>query len=127
METLTVNSTIPFVIGRERDTRAAVIKQNASATADMKAGTLLTPDTDGKLVPCVPADPSQSQDATYPVAALIADVPAAALVAGDVSAEVVFNTILNKEFVETVNSDLVIDEAFIWEAVKNGIVIKEMI
>lgn len=127
METMTINNTIPFVIGKSRDTRKAIIKQDASATAAMKAGTLLTPDSDGYLVPCVPADVGKSQDATYPVAALINDIPATALVAGNVEAEVVFNTILNKEFVEEVNADLEIDEVFIWEAIKNGIVIKEML
>lgn len=124
METITINANVPFVIGRHRDTRVAVLAQNASATADMLAGTLLTPNEDGKLIPCVPA--GEDVDATYPVAALIADVAKADLVAGDVETNVVYNTILNKEFVATVNPDLEIDEAFIWESIKNGIDIKEM-
>ena len=126
METITINANVPFVIGRHRDTRLAVLAQNALATDPMLAGTLLTPDSDGKLVPCVAEDSDNNVDATYPVCALLADVSADALVAGDVEAYVVYNTILNKEYVETVNSDLDIDETFIWEAIKNGIDIKEM-
>ena len=126
METITINANVPFVIGRHRDTRLAVLAQNALATDPMLAGTLLTPDSDGKLVPCVAEDADNNVDATYPVCALLADVSAEALVAGDVDAYVVYNTILNKEYVETVNSDLTIDETFIWEAIKNGIDIKEM-
>ena len=126
METITINANVPFVIGRHRDTRLAVLAQNALATDPMLAGTLLTPDSYGKLVPCVAEDADNNVDATYPVCALLADVSAEALVAGDVDAYVVYNTILNKEYVETVNSDLTIDETFIWEAIKNGIDIKEM-
>ena len=127
METITINANVPFIIGRHRDTRLAVIAQDALATDPMLAGTLLTPDSDGKLVPCVAEDAGNGVDATYPVAVLIADVSAEALVAGDVNAVVAYNTILNKELIETVNSDLTIDETFIWEAIKNGIDIKEMI
>ena len=86
-QTITINDTIPFVIGRHRDTRKAVIAQNALAEADMLAGTLLTPNSDGKLVPCVAEDSDNNVDATYPVAALIHDIPAEALVAGDVAAD----------------------------------------
>ena len=126
METITINANVPFVIGRHRDTRLAVIAQNASATEDMVAGTLLTPDSDGKLIPCVPADEDEGVDATYPVCALLADVSKEALVAGDVDAYVVYNTILNKALVEAVNPTLEIDETFIWESIKNGIDIKVM-
>lgn len=126
-QTITINDTIPFVIGRHRDTRKAVIAQNALAEADMLAGTLLTPDSDGKLVPCVAEDSDNNVDATYPVAALIHDIPAEALVAGDVAADVVYNTMLNKAYVEEVNEHLEIDETFIWESVKNGIDIREMV
>ena len=126
METITINANVPFVIGRHRDTRLAVIAQNASATEDMVAGTLLTPDSDGKLIPCVPANADDNVDATYPVCALLADVSADALVAGDVDAYVVYNTILNKALVEAVNPTLEIDETFIWESIKNGIDIKVM-
>lgn len=126
MDTITINANVPFIIGRHRDTRLAVIAQDALATAPMLAGTLLTPNSDGKLVPCVMANADDNVDATYPVAVLIADVSAEALVADDVEAYVAYNTILNKELIETVNSDLTIDEAFIWEAIKNGIDIKEM-
>lgn len=127
MDTITINANVPFIIGRHRDTRLAVIAQDALATAPMLAGTLLTPNSDGKLVPCVMADADDNVDATYPVAVLIADVSAEALVADDVEAYVAYNTILNKELIETVNSDLTIDETFIWEAIKNGIDIKEMV
>ena len=126
METINLNANVPFVIGRHRDTRLAVLAQDAGANDPMLAGTLLTPNSDGKLVPCVAEDSDNNVDATYPVCALLADVSAEALVAGDVDAYVVYNTILNKELVETVNSDLVIDETFIWEAIKNGIDIKAM-
>ena len=128
METININANVPFVIGRHRDTRLAVIAQDAGATEPMLAGTLLTPDSDGKLVPCVPANPDATPpvDATYPVCALLADVSDDALVAGDVDAYVVYNTILNKELVETVNPDLEIDETFVWEAIKNGLDIKAM-
>lgn len=126
METININANVPFVIGRHRDTRLAVLAQDALATDPMLAGTLLTPNSDGKLVPCVAEDLDDNVDATYPVCALLADVSAEALVAGDVDAYVVYNTILNKELVEAVNSDLTIDEVFIWEAIKNGIDIKEM-
>jgi len=126
METITINANVPFVIGRHRDTRLAVIAQDAGATDPMLAGTLLTPDADGKLVPCVPADEDLNVDATYPVCALLADVPAEALVADDVEAYVVYNTILNKELLETVNPTLDIDETFVWEAIKNGLDIKSM-
>lgn len=126
METININANVPFVIGRHRDTRLAVIAQNAEATDPMLAGTLLTPNSDGKLVPCVAEDAEENVDATYPVCALLADVSAEALVAGDVDAYVVYNTILNKALVEAVNTDLEIDETFIWEAIKNGIDIKEM-
>ena len=126
METITINANVPFIIGRHRDTRLAVIAQDASATEDMVAGTLLTPDSDGKLVPCVAEDSDNNVDATYPVAVLLADVSKTALVAGDVDAYVAYNTILNKAFIETVNADLTIDETFIWESIKNGIDIKAM-
>ena len=126
METITINANVPFVIGRHRDTRLAVIAQDAGATTPMLAGTLLTPDADGKLVPCVPADDDLGVDATYPVCALIADIPADALVADDVEAYVVYNTIFNKAYIEAVNADLTIDETFIWESIKNGIDIKVM-
>lgn len=125
METITINATVPFIIGRHRDTRLATIAQDAGASADMKAGTLLTPDSNGKLVPCVAE--AVGVDPTYPVAVLIADVAKASLVADDVDAYVAYNTILNKELIATVNSHLTIDETFIWESIKNGIDIKEMI
>lgn len=126
METITIDANVPFVIGRHRDTRLAVIAQDAGATDPMLAGTLLTPDADGKLVPCVPANSDLNVDATYPVCALLADVSAEALVAGDVEAYVVYNTIFNKALLEAVNPTLEIDETFIWESIKNGIDIKEM-
>ena len=126
-QTITINDTIPFVIGRSRDTRKAVIAQDAGATDPMLAGTLLTPDADGKLVPCVAADDDLGVDATYPVAALINDIPADALVAGDVEAEVVYNTMFNKAYVEGVNAHLTIDDVFIWKSIENGIDIREMV
>ena len=126
-ETITINDTCPFIIGRHRDTRKAVVAQNSGATADMKAGTLLTPDTDGKLVPCVAADAGQGISATYPVCALLNDIPKDVLKADDVEVDVVYNTMLNKKYVEDVNSDLEIDETFIWESVKNGLDIREMV
>ena len=126
METININANVPFVIGRHRDTRLAVLAQNASATEPLLAGTLLTPDADGKLGPCVPADSDNNVDATYPVCALLADVTKEAIKADDVEAYVVYNTILNKELIATVNSDLEIDETFIWEAIKNGLDIKAM-
>ena len=126
METITINANVPFVIGRHRDTRLAVLAQNGSATAGLLAGTLLTPNSDGKLIPCVAEDQEHSVDATYPVCALVADVTKEAIKAGDVDAYVVYNTILDKAFVEAVNSHLTIDEVFIWEAIKNGIDIKDM-
>lgn len=122
---ITINDTIPFVIGRNRDTRKAVIAQNAGATADMKAGTLLAVNENGKLEPCVMA--SIGVTATYPVSALIHDIPKASLIAGDVEADVVFNTMLNKAYVEDVNENLTIGETFIWEAIKNGLDIREMV
>ena len=122
MADIIINSTVPFVIGRSFDTRDAKIKQNAEATADMKAGTLLAPDADGKLEPCVSGD-----SPTYPVAVLIADVAKADLIAGDVTTGVVFNAMVNKAYVATVNSGLTIDETFIWEAIKNGLDIREMV
>lgn len=119
--TITINDTIPFVIGRSRETRDAVIAQNGSATADMKAGTLLAVNASGKLEPCV-----SGGSPTYPVAALIADVAKADLIAGDVTTGVVYKTMLNKSYVATVNSGLTINETFVWEAIKNGLDIREM-
>lgn len=125
--TITIKDTIPFLIGRERSTRKAVIAKNSSATEDLKSGTLLTPDVDGKLVPCVAADSGSGVTATYPVAALINDITKEAIKTGDVVAEVVYNTTLNKAYVEKVNPKLVIDSTFIWESIQNGLDIKEMV
>lgn len=61
----------------------------------------------------------------YPVCVLLNDIQPAFL-ANDVVVDVVYNTRINKAFVEAVHSDLEFTEQFIWACYHNGLDIVEL-
>ena len=104
-----------FIVG-SFSSKKATIAQNSSATDSMKAGTLLYLGSDGKM---------SATKTDYPICALLSDIDADTLKAGDVTTSVVYNAKLDKKTLEEVNDGLTIDDLFIWNCLKNGLDIVE--
>lgn len=118
--TLTIDSYKQLMVSREVHTKAVTVKQDALANADYPSGLLLALDSDsGKMVAA-----TSGADA---VCALINPIAKAAIVAGDVKAEVVYLSKVGKPKIIEANADLQITEKFMGDARENKLDIKGMI
>jgi len=110
-----INPVNSFCTG-EFNTKNATLKQNASATADVKAGTLLYVDDDGKMNVF-----TDEVSTASPIAVLLNDVTETAIKADDVVATVIYGAKVSKKALEAVNTDVTITDALVWESYKNGL------